>query len=103
MTVQELAEKVGGKIIVNTDADVAQYYAGDFLSRVMGNAPSGCAWFTVMANLNVAGVAGLAQIAVIVLCEGVEPADGLVDRCKEEGIALITTDRPLFDSCVSVV
>ena len=88
MTVQELAEKVGGKIIVNTDADVAQYYAGDFLSRVMGNAPSGCAWFTVMANLNVAGV---------------EPADGLVDRCKEEGVALITTDRPLFDSCVSVV
>lgn len=102
MTVSELADKVQGQVVVDCTGDVKTFYAGDFLSRVMGRAPADSAWFTVMANVNVAGVAVLAEVRAVVLCEGVSPDPLLTERLKTEGIGLIVTRLPLFESCVSV-
>lgn len=102
MTINEIAERIKGRVIVPCGANVTEYYAGDFLSRVMGNAPSNSAWFTVMTSLNVAGVASLADIKIVILCEGVVPTDDLVARCRSEGIGLIATELPLYESCVGV-
>ena len=65
----------------------------------MGKAPSNSIWITVMSNVNVAGVAVLAEIKIVVLCEGVVPAPQLVDRCREENIALVTTDKGAYECC----
>ena len=54
MTVNEIAKTLGASVIVQADKAVESFYAGDFLSRVMGKAPSKCCWFTVMNNVNVA-------------------------------------------------
>lgn len=101
MTIQQIAEKLSGEIIVKSDyiGSIDTFYAGDFLSRVMGKAPSGCAWFTVMANVNVAGVAVLADSRVVVLCEGVSPDTALIAKCSTENIAIITTKLPVFECC----
>ena len=84
---------------MDSDADVKAFYAGDFLSRVMGKAPSDSVWITVMGNVNVAGVAVLAEIKTVVVCEGVVPAPQLVEKCKEENIALVTTDKGVYECC----
>lgn len=102
MTLSELSEKVEGRITVPSDGEIKAFYAGDFLSRVMGRAPSESAWFTVMANVNVAGVAVLAEVRAVVLCEGATPDPLLVEKLKNEGIGLIETKLPLFESCVRV-
>lgn len=99
MTVKQISAKLNGEIVVDSDADVHEFYVGDFLSRVMGKAPSDSAWITVMSNVNVAGVAVLAEIKIIVLCEGVAPAPQLTDRCREENIALITTQAGAYECC----
>lgn len=99
MTAKEISAKINGEIAVDSDFDAKEFYVGDFLSRVMGKAPSNSVWITVMSNVNVAGVAVLAEIKIVVLCEGVAPAPQLVDRCREENIALVTTDKGAYECC----
>lgn len=103
MTLAQVAEKVHGTILVPADGEIEAFYAGDFLSRVMGRAPAGCAWFTVMANVNVAGVAVLAEVRAVVLCEDVSPDPLLVEKLKSEGIGLVATACPVFEACAGIV
>ena len=99
MTAKEISAKINGEIAVDSDFDAKEFYVGDCLSRVMGKAPSNSDWITVMSNVNVAGVAVLAEIKIVLLCEGVVPAPQLVDRCREENIALVTTDKGAYECC----
>lgn len=99
MTASEIAVKLGGRVEVDSEADVTRFYAGDFLSRVMGKAPSNSAWITVMGNVNVAGVAVLAEIEIVVVCEGTVPSPQLTEKCKEERVALVTTDKGVYECC----
>jgi len=74
-----------------SDKDIRGGYCGDFLSFVMGKAPAGAAWFTVMSNVNVAAVAYMAEVGAVVLCENVKPDPALTVRCEKEGIPLFMT------------
>lgn len=102
MTVNDIVKVLNASVIVSSDKSVESFYAGDFLSRVMGKAPSKCCWFTVMNNVNVAGVATLADVSVILLCEGVKPDERLSDKCRSEGIALLTTDLDVYSAIVKL-
>lgn len=99
MTIDELSERLEAKVIVGGDKIVSGVYAGDFLSRVMGKAPSGCVWLTVMNNVNVAGVATLAEIGAVALCEGVVPDERLTEKCRDEKIPLLCTKLDVFGAC----
>ena len=103
MTLEKLTGALSAKVVVPVDCgEIDGFYAGDFLSRVIGKAPKDSAWFTIMNNVNVAGVASLAEIKVIVLCESVQPVEILVEKCKENDIALIVTELDVFHACVKV-
>ena len=69
MTTKEIASKLDATVEVEAERDCNGVYVGDFLSRVMGKAPPSCVWLTVMNNINVAGVAALAEVGAVVLCE----------------------------------
>lgn len=99
----EIANVLDGKILTgNPDTDADAFYAGDFLSRVMGKAPKNAAWLTVMSSVNVAGVAVLAEIAVIIICENVKPSPELVERTNAENIVLIVTEKDVFSCCALI-
>ena len=100
MTVKEIAIKLDAAIEVFADREIDGVYVGDFLSRVMGKAPPSCAWLTIMNNVNVAGVATIAEVGAVVLCEGVEPDSQLKRKCEEETIPLLTTPLSAFDACL---
>lgn len=102
MTISEIATKLSAEAIVATETSCNGVYVGDFLSRVMGRAPSGCVWLTIMTNVNVAGVAVLAEIGAIVLCEGEEPDERLTERCRAENVALLRTGMTVYDACVAL-
>lgn len=84
--------------VVDKDFEVIKGYCGDFLSFVMGKAPSGCAWFTVMTNINVCAVATLAEVGVIVVCEGAKSTPELVDKAKAQDVNLIETKYDIFEA-----
>ena len=104
MTVNELNELIEGKdsIIQDGEREVLSFYAGDFLSNVIGKAGDSAAWFTVMNNVNVAGVAVLTEAAAIIICEGVKPDQNLVNRAAAQQINLLLTDLPVFEACAAV-
>lgn len=102
MTVAEIANRVQASVLVNAGKDAKAFYAGDFLSRVMGKAPSESCWLTVMNNVNVAGVATLAEISVVLLCEGVQPDARLSEKCADESVSLLVTQMGVFEAAAEL-
>lgn len=99
MTVQELIDALSLTTFHLDDPDrpVEGGYCGDLLSWVMGRAPAGGAWLTIMSNVNVAAVAALTDVACVILAEGVVPDPPLLERAKTQGITLLGTQLSVFD------
>lgn len=100
MKINELVKNLNASVVYCEDAEreVIGGYCGDFLSVVMGKAPADSGWFTIMNNQNVAAVASLTDVAVIILCEGVKPDDLLRSKAESVGLNLIITDLSVFDA-----
>ena len=101
MTINELCTLLGGKIFVEGRMDrvVTQATVGDLLSFIMGTAEEGAVWVTIQSHLNVAAVAVLKEIPMIIIASGREPAADLMARCETEGITLLTVQESIFDTC----
>lgn len=98
MTVTQIKDVLGWKAfhIADPDRTVRGGYAGDLLSWVMGRAGQDCAWLTIMSNQNVAAVALMADVACVVLTEGVEPDTDLLRRAKEKEVTLLGTGEDTY-------
>ena len=69
MTVEEIAEKVGGRVEVPVEGAAAEsVYTSDLLSDVMGHAGEGAALVTIQNHLNTIAVCTLVGTEVIVIC-----------------------------------
>ncbi len=101
-TVQNLIDAIPLTVFHLDDPErpVEGGYCGDLLSWVMGRAPAGGAWLTIMSNVNVAAVAALADTACVVLAEGVVPDPPLLDRARAQGITLLGTELSVYDCAV---
>ena len=104
MTVKALADALSLTVfhLETPDRPVAGGYAGDLLSWVLGRAERDCAWLTIMSNQNVAAVALMAEVACVVLTEGVVPDDSLLFRARQQGIDLLGTERSSFQAAADL-
>lgn len=83
--------------LAQPEAEVAIGYCGDLLSWVMGRAPAGGAWMTIMSNANVAAVASLTDVACVILAEGVQPEPDLLAKAQAHGINLLGSDAGAYE------
>ena len=99
MTARELAQSLE-LVRLGTGGDderpVVTGYVCDLLSYVMGRAPQGCAWITIMANLNVAAVAVLSDVTCVILVEGVKPDAMLMKKAEDENVLLYGTSLDAY-------
>lgn len=104
MTVKQLTELCNFEILNlgNPEAEVNAPYCCDLLSIAMGNAPAGCAWCTVMSNMNTLAVATLADAACVILCANVNVDDNMKLKAVSENVNLLRTDRAIFDTALEV-
>ena len=104
MTVQQLTDALSLTVFNLDDPDrsVTGGYCGDLLSWVMGRAPADGVWLTIMSNVNVAAVAALADVACVVLAEGVVPDAPLLSRAGMQGINLLGTELSVYDCAVKL-
>lgn len=104
MTVNDICRILSATPINIADGErtVTGGYAGDLLSFVMGRAPAGCVWFTVMTNVNVCAVASLADVALVVLCEDSVPMDGFTEAAAAHGINAVMTKADIFTAIKTV-
>ena len=99
MKVKELAETLNYQIAAGEDSldrEIQSVYTCDLLSFVMGRAPANSAWVTVMGNVNSAAVASLADVACIVLADGVTPDEAMLLRARQQDIAVLLSTDPIF-------
>lgn len=98
MTVRDLIAPLGLELLCEGDLDrpVTGGYCGDLLSWVMGRAPSGNAWFTVMGNVNAIAVCVLADLPCLILCENAVLDDAAHTRAAIENITVLRSDKDAF-------
>lgn len=105
MTVKELTGS-GIFQVVNegndTDREISKIFCCDMLSIAMSRAPLGCAWVTVMGNINTLAVSSLCDAACIVLAEGVHLDEPASAKAKLKGICVLSTDMPEFDAALKI-
>lgn len=101
MTVQGMIDALGLKALSLPDGsrEIAGGYAGDLLSWVMGRAQADEAWVTIMSNNNIVAVASLADVACIVLAEGVQPDDGVAENAAARGVNILSGKESAFTLC----
>ena len=93
MTIGELADKLGAKVLtqeVDLSREVLCGYACDLLSWVMARGKEGMAWATVQAHMNAVAVAVLADMSCIIGVENVQFDPAVIAKAEEEGVALLS-------------
>ena len=99
MTPVEFANKYGLRIIepgCGEERQIEGAYCGDLLSMVMGRAKENDAFVTVMANVNTITVAVLADVACVILCEGIHFDQMSLTRANQQEVCVLESDEPAF-------
>ena len=101
MKIKEICEKLNAEVQVPGDRErvVAHASAGDLLSFIMGTTPEGSAWITIQAHLNVAAVAVLKDIPIVILASGRKAPRDLIERCSVENICVALVADTIFGTC----
>ncbi|NLK27397.1 MAG: hypothetical protein GX306_03515 [Clostridiales bacterium] len=86
----------------NLDREITVPYCCDLLSIAMGKMPSGAAWVTVMGNVNTLAVAALADAACVILADGISLDEQALNKAKEQGITVLSSDLPIFDAALII-
>ena len=100
MKVSELASLEGFSVVVLPDGEreIGGVYIGDLLSWVMGRAKADGAWITIMSNINIVAVASLADVACIILAEGVTLDADVVSTAQAKGINILANENPAYET-----
>ncbi len=99
MTVNEMAKSLELTPLAVPDGERAfsGVYIGDLLSWVMGRAKSDNVWITIMSNINIVAVASLADVACIVLAEGVTVDETIRNTAAQKGVNLFTSEKTAYE------
>lgn len=84
------------------ERDITKPFCCDLLSIAMGKAQEGCAWVTVMGNMNTLAVASLADAACVIMAEGAVLDEIAMKKAVEQEITVLKTDLPIFEAALSV-
>ena len=99
MTVGEMAKNLSLKpvSVAEEEREINGVYIGDLLSWVMGRATSGNAWITIMSNINIIAVASLADVACILLAEGVTLDESVRQTAEHKGINVYSSANTAYE------
>lgn len=105
MTVQALVD-TGIFGVVNLgyglDREITKLFCCDLLSIAMSRAPAGCAWVTVMGNMNTLAVAALTDAACVILAEGALLDEAAAKKAAVQEITVLKTEEPIFEAALKI-
>ena len=105
MKIAELIEKTGWKVLAGDPAaapEATGVYCGDLLSWVMGNGEPGQIWITVQVHMNVVAVAMLREFSCLVIADGAEPSEEMLEKAAEEGLTVLASEMPVYETAVRI-
>ncbi|HDL00917.1 MAG TPA: serine kinase [candidate division Zixibacteria bacterium] len=78
--------------------EVTGVYVSDLLSDVMANSKEGNIWITLQTHLNIVAVAGLKNLAAIIIVNNRQPHEEVLQKAEAEKIIIMTTPLPAFET-----
>jgi hypothetical protein len=99
MTLEELSRYLPLEVwaaSVKLSTEVTGGYASDLLSCVMAKARAGYVWITLQSHPNIVAVASLANLAGIIITEGMKPDAATIEKAEEQGVSILTTELSTF-------
>ena len=84
------------KVPIKDDEEVINGYTCDLLSQVLAGAKSNSIWVTVQSHLNIIGVAVMTGISAVIICDGHEVPDNVIEKADEEQVALFKSTENAF-------
>ena len=104
MTVNDFAAKQGFGVVAMPDGEreIKGVYIGDLLSWVMGRAKADDAWITIMSNINIVAVASLADVACIILAEGVILDASVIETANAKCVNILSAEMPAYEAAMQI-
>lgn len=101
MKIKDLCKELDANVQVpgNLEKDITLAAAGDLLSFIIGTVSDGSAWITIQSHLNVAAVAVLKDIPLLILASGRKASPDLIERCRSENICIASVNESIFNIC----
>ena len=99
MFVNELIEKYNFKHLSgkNLDKKIENIYSCDLLSWVMAKGKHDTAWITVQTHNNILAVASLLDFACIIIPEGIEVEQEIIDKANEQEVVMLSSKLEVFE------
>ena len=99
MLVSEFVKLCDGRVLTGDyeDRTIACGYTCDLLSHVMGKGQADMAWITVQAHMNVIAVAALMDFACVIIPEGLQVDETIVNKAAQEDIVMISSELTAFE------
>ena len=84
------------------DREIDGVYIGDLLSWVMGRAQMDNAWITIMTNVNTIAVASLADTSCVILAEGVDMPEDILETARDKEVNVLRSSQPIYETAVQL-
>lgn len=81
----------------NLEREVTGGYASDLLSDVIAHSKEGNLWITLQIHQNIVGVAGLKDLAGIILVNNREPQTETLEKAEAENVVIMVTEMTTFE------
>ncbi|MBM4142609.1 MAG: serine kinase [Lentisphaerae bacterium] len=101
MTLRDLIEALGPDLKAGAgalDRPVTGGYAGDLLSDVLAHARPGNLWVTIQIHANAIAVAGMKDLAGILVVNGRQPEAETLRKAEAEGVPVMVTALTAFEA-----
>ena len=101
MKLGDIVEKLSLEVKTGKEGlqnDVTGAYVSDLLSDVMANSNDGNIWITLQTHLNIVAVAGLKNLAGIIIVGNRKPLEEVLQKAEEEKIVVMITSLPAFEA-----
>ncbi len=102
MTLEEARRALEAEVIVGSDVDrveIAMACGADLMSDVLAHIKPGALLLTGLTNTQVVRTAEVANVEAICFVRGKRPQPETVALAESEGLPLLATELPMFESC----
>lgn len=100
MNLHVVVEKLSLEVCVGSERlnkEITGGYACDLLSYVMARAKEGNIWITIQSHMNIVAVAGLINLAGIIVTEGNRPDAPTLEKADAEGVPILLTSLTTYE------
>ena len=100
MRLEEIVEQLDLEVTSGESelgTEVRGGYVSDLMSDVIANTKKGDLWVTLQVHLNIVAVAGMKELAGIVLVNGRRPEEATLEKARAENIPVLVSRLPAFE------